>query len=367
MLSSITKLSREPVKLNMMFDIISHIQSKSHYSDTNDGEYPFIGTRSSHNNMIVKYVDYYDLDGDYICIGSVPPVVGLCTVHHGKFAVQHNVIVLKLKSKFNRLTDCLNCLAGNLTQYLHLKYVKCFRLTDDMMMNEMIPRIPFIQDDNDKHKMIIDTEGLKYAFNFWNEGNDSKCYNPSAVGMKEFTINELFNYYSKGKVNSLGKSSDGHYPCISCSAQNNGTAKYISMYDFDTNVIKTPLMTVPGDGDIYKCFVQSGKFSAQTSVHVLQPKYIEMYKCLTMIAYIMSLKFGDGTYEYHKGKLNKDRLMNESISLPVVVHNLSSAQEQQLANHSSTIEQLTNHFTDTSFTYELNENLMNWFCYKYFI
>ena len=60
-------------------------------SETNDGEYPYVGTVSAHNNMIVKYVDYYDLDGDFICINPVPPAIGMCSVHHGKIAVQRNV------------------------------------------------------------------------------------------------------------------------------------------------------------------------------------------------------------------------------------------------------------------------------------
>jgi len=362
-------LHMKPIKLINLFNVIEHDNSKSHYSETNDGEYPYVGTLYSHNNCVVKYVDYYDFDGDYICISSVLPAIGMCTVHHGKFAVQHNVIILQLKNKYKHLTDCLSCLAGNLTQYLHLKYIKYFRITEQQIQNEFIPRISFIQDLNNLHKMIIDAEGLKYCFNFWSEGCDdvNKFYNPSIIGLKKFLISELFNYYSKGKINSLAKSPAGIYPCISCSAQNNGIAKYISTYDFDTDIIGTSLITVPGDGDIYKCFVQLGKFSAQTSVHVLQPKHKEMYKSAVMISYIMSLKFGDGTYEYHKGKLNKDRLLKEVISLPVVVKGLTQKQEQQINNKEITINELTDNFTSDKFKYELNPNLINWFCYKYFI
>ena len=186
---------------------------------------------------------------------------------------------------------------------------------------------------------------------------------PIGVMMKEVRIDELFEYYGKGKVNSLAKHNDGPYPCISCSAFNNGIAKYINAYDYDTDELGFPLMTVPGDGDIYKCFVQVGKFSAQTSVHILKLKDERLNKCIGLLSYIMSLRFGDGTYEYHKGKLNKERLMNETIELPVVVRGLSESEIKQLIDGMVSTDELTNNGTNDKYTYEINENLLNNYIY----
>ena len=94
-------------------------------------------------------------------------------------------------------------------------------------------------------------------------------------------------------------------------------------------------MSVPGDGDIYQCFVQTGKFSAQTSVHLLALKdnYKYLNNSIGLIAFIMSMRLGDGTYEYHKGKLNKERLANETIMLPVVINNDKYTINENLLNN----------------------------------
>ena len=179
---------------------------------------------------------------------------------------------------------------------------------------------------------------------------------PTGMMMKEVRIDELFEYYEKGKVSSLSKCENGPYPCISCTKSNNGIAKYINTYDYDTDELGFPLLTVPGDGDIYRCFVQTGKFSATTDVHILKLKDERLNKCNVLLSFIMSLRFGDGTYEYHKRKLNKERLMNETIMLPVVVRGLS---EDDLIDHS--IYELTNDGTNKKYEYEINVNLLNTF------
>ena len=72
-------------------------------------------------------------------------------------------------------------------------------------------------------------------------------------------------------------------------------------------------------------------------------------------------------YSYSSKLLSNERLLNESITLPVVVRGLTPEQEQQISNKEITLDELTNNFTSDQFEYELNENLMNWFCWKWFI
>ena len=360
-------LHMKPVKLTSLFDVIEHENSKLHYSETNDGEYPYVGSVSAHNNMIVKYVDYYDLDGDYICVNPVPPAIGMCTVHHRKIAVQRNVIVLQLKHKFEHLTSCLSCIAGNLSQYFHLKYLKCFRINEQQIQNELVPRVPFIQSTDDPHKMVIDTEGLKYAFNFWSSGCDDSeiWYNPAYVGMKLWNIGEIFDDINCSDYYKLDDLKPGPYPLLQCGSVNNGIKCFVDKWTNEGDYI-----TVPRTGSVGYCFAQHGKFCIKytdRSLQLLQlkPEYKHLTSCLTLLAYWMTKNFVP-KYNYST-KLNNARLMKETISLPVVVRGLTPEQEQQISNKEITIEQLTNNFTSDQFEYELNENLMNWFCWKWFI
>ena len=341
-------LHMKTVKLTDLFDIVN--VNDLERIETNNNDVPLVGN-TSHNNSIVDYVDYYNFEGDCICISSSVPIVGFCSVHHGKIAINNNnnIIIIKLKDKFKHLTDCLSCFAGNLSQYFHLKYLKCFRITVDQIKNELIPRVPFIQSTDDPHKMIIDKEGLKYAFNFWSEGCDdkNKQYNPDCVRNKRFIVNEIFNYAGTGRRTK--GTNKGYYPLISRSGDNNGITEYINEYDYDGNYI-----SVAGDSNA-PCFAQCGKFAITVKLYLLQlkPEYKHMEQSLTIIAYWMKKNF-ENNYSYQSG-INAERLMKESITLPVVVSGLTQKQEQQID------------FTSDQFKYELNSNLMNWFCWKWFI
>ena len=321
-------LHMRTIKLINLFDIVS-------CGDNVESEelVPLIGN-TPHNNSIIKFVNYYNIEGDYICIN---PYIGFCSVHHGKLAVQHNIIVLHLKSKWRHLTECLNCLAGNLTQYFHLKYIKCFRINEREIINELIPRIPFIQDLNNPHKMIIDTEGLKYCFNFWSEGCDNikSFYNPSAVKMKEINISELFEPI-KGIQYFDQNIESGPYPYISASSMNNGITGFVNKFSYDTK--DENIISVAGFGSSGYCFVQRGKIAVRGHGSIilikLKSKYKHLTNSLSLIAYWMTQHFRTN-YTFHTA-LNNTRLMKESITLPTINN-------------------------------ELNPNLMNWFCYKYFI
>jgi len=353
-------LHMKTIKLINLFDVVSCGES------VECGELvPLIGN-TSHNNSIIKFVNYYNFEGDYICINVVNPYIGLCSVHHGKFAVQHNIIVLHLKSKYKRLTDCLSCLACNLTQYLHLKYIKCFRINEREIINEFIPRIPFIQDLNNSHKMIIDSEGLKYCFNFWSEGNDliNKFYNPSIIGLKKINIGQVFNVVNGISDNDRKTMKPGVYPLISSSGLNNGIIDYIDKYNYDGEFI-----SYCRSGSVGCCFVQIGKFmilNHSTGLIQLKPEYRYLSSCLTLLAYWMTQHFKQ-SYSYSSKLLSNDRIKSETITLPVVVKGLTHEQKQQISNKSVSINELTNNFTSDKFEYELNENLINWFCYKWFI
>ena len=355
-------------KMSDLFELMP--KGKKHaYGNLPEGEYPFI-SNSKYNNGIKCYVNYYDYNGTYLTISSDAETVS-CFVQRGKFAVQNIVSVLKLKPKYEYLIDdnVIDSLALVITIELRKKYNLINRLNEYRLMRESLHFIPYCVNPKNNDEIIIDASGLRYIYlynvipDYTKEHHILMTYVhngivelPTGIMMKEVRIDELFEYYEKGKVSSLSKHENGPYPCISCTKSNNGIAKYIDKYDYDTDELGFPLITVPGDGDIHKCFVQVGKFSAQTSVHVLKLKDEQLNKCIGLLSFIMSLRFGDGTYEYHKRKLNKERLMNETIMLPVVVRGLS---EDDLIDHS--IYELTNDGKSDKYKYEVNMNLLNTF------
>ena len=291
-------LHMKTVKLTDLFDIVNVNDLKQIETTDNDNIlYPLIGN-TSHNNSIVDYVNYYNFEGDCICISSSVPIVGFCSVHHGKIAINDNIIIIKLKDKFKHLSDCLSCFAGNMTQYFHLKYLKSFCIIIQQLTNEFIPRVPFIQSPDNPHKMIIDTEGLKYAFNFWNEGCDdkNKHYNPSEIKMKKIKLIDIFKVCKNNNVVDRNASKPGPYNYISIMGTNNGICGTIDHFEFDGNYI-----TVSIDGNSAGCcFAQHGKFTTTQNVKVLElkPEYKHLENCLSIIAYIMTLNFKN-IYGYH--------------------------------------------------------------------
>lgn len=345
-----------------------------------NNKYPLIAGGCD-NNGVIGYINTFTHDCEemgspsgFICVStSFMNSCCRCTVQRGKFAASATVIVLKLRNEWKILEQVLPYLALMLQIELKLRFAQFDRKS---LMNTILHSVPFKM--NSDHKMVCDIEGLKYIYYCAIEGDSSSknmypvsftpyyhIYFESPIGvmMKEVRIDELFEYYSKGKIKSLANCSDGQYPCISCSAVNNGIAKYINTHDYDTEKLGFPLLTVPGNGDIYKCFVQTGKFSAQTSVHLLKLKDERLNKYIGTLSFIMSLRFGDGTYEYHKGILNKERLMNETIELPVVVRGLSESEMKDLVDGLISIDELTNNGTSDKYTYEINENLLNNYIY----
>lgn len=183
---------------------------------------------------------------------------------------------------------------------------------------------------------------------------------PIGVMMKEVRIDELFEYAGTGKVSSIDACNKGKYPCISGTITNNGIAKYIDTYDYDGIYL-----TCPSVSDVFKCYVQNGKFSARSSVNILKLKseYQYLESSIGILAFIITLHISTGGYSYHGKNLLKDRLMNETIELPVVVRGLSESEIKQLIDGMVSTDELTNGGTNDKYTYEINENLLNNYIY----
>ena len=126
-----------------------------------------------------------------------------------------------------------------------------------------------------------------------------------------YKITDLFEYISKGK-HQINKTNNGIYPLISATIFNNGIVKYIDSYSFEENLIT--VSTVDGTS-----FVQNGKFSATSSVHILKPIHKDIdYLIVTKL---MTKKFNK---IYHWGyTLSIERLMTEEINYIDVKYNIN--------------------------------------------
>ena len=329
------------VKITDLFDIMGRGKRLAREgSKEQSGAYPLIGA-SGQKNGIIGFVDTNDFgntdDELNITVAGDGNGAGTCFCQKGGFSAVADVLVLKMKKEIEdkmmnklmneiiedmrrenegkgkspadieteakiraqeRMEQLMTSMSYMMTEQLTKVYNWSNKCSQQRLMQESV-RLPF---DNRTGELNMEA---------------TNQYDGTIIEkqLRTVKVSELFEYFGKGKINSMKNENEGIYPCISTSAFNNGCSKYIDHYDYDTDELGFTLISVPGDGDIYRCFVQHGKFSAQTSVHLLKlkPEYKYLEECLGVLAFTMSLHFGDGTYEYHKGKLNKQRLMNEEI------------------------------------------------------
>ena len=88
---------------------------------TGTGKYPLVSC-SGHNNGIVAYVDKYDYEGTYLTVSSNGSNAGTVFVQRGQFANTQDVLILKLKPKYEYLEECLSSLAFAMTAEFKHKY-----------------------------------------------------------------------------------------------------------------------------------------------------------------------------------------------------------------------------------------------------
>ena len=180
--------------------------------------------------------------------------------------------------------------------------------------------------------------------------------------MKEVRIGKLFEdvICTRFDTNEL---EDGPYPIISSSSRNNGVMGYCNKYSIDAS--NEPHITVAGTTGGY-CFVQNNKFSMLNHhtgdlVIKLKKEYSHLENYLGMLSYLMTEKFTK-IYSY-SFVLNKERLMKETISLPVIVRGIDEDTMKKLSNGMITLDEITNSGKNKDYTYEINENLLNNFVY----
>ena len=147
------------VKVTDLFEIIGRGKTST-ISTLKDGKYPLISC-TGHNNGIVRFVDKYDYDGDYITIASNgDATAGYSFVQHGKFITTAGVLLLKPKD--SKLIPILSELALAMTMKFRRKYSFNHALSVDRLKSEVIHQLPFKPDSKGNFKLDID--GIRYIY-----------------------------------------------------------------------------------------------------------------------------------------------------------------------------------------------------------
>ena len=147
------------VKVTDLFEIIGRGKTST-ISTLKDGKYPLISC-TGHNNGIVRFVDKYDYDGDYITIASNgDATAGYSFVQHGKFITTAGVLLLKPKD--SKLIPILSELALAMTMEFRRKYSFNHALSVDRLKSEVIHQLPF--KPTSKGDFELDIEGIRYIY-----------------------------------------------------------------------------------------------------------------------------------------------------------------------------------------------------------
>ena len=125
---------------------------------------------------------------------------------------------------------------------------------------------------------------------------------------KKFKVGDLFEIKrSKNNIN-FERCNTGSTPLISAGNENNGIVGYINKEDFEVFPVNSITVNIFG-----KAFVQTKDFCASTNVLMIRNEHLTKNIGL-FIAAILSKKHSK--YNYND-KISKDKLFNETISLPV--------------------------------------------------
>ena len=130
---------------------------------------------------------------------------------------------------------------------------------------------------------------------------------------KMYKVSELTTMLISGKV-IASNSKDGEYPLISYKSVNNGILKYIDTYKYDG--INHKYITVARNGSVGYSFYRPYKFNTTANVYVLEIKNeidIDPTIISLILTNILSKKYS------YTNKLTKDKLMNETINIPMFV------------------------------------------------
>jgi predicted RNA methylase len=127
-------------------------------NDLNEGMYPLVSS-SMKNNGVVKYINEYDLDGEYLVVSCArEPNTGFTSYHKGKFSVTSCVKVLKPKNNID-----IENIPDYFTKHLSETYNRNNPLTTELLMNEeiLLPKLMFKYKLSDIFEIVSPKKGYK--------------------------------------------------------------------------------------------------------------------------------------------------------------------------------------------------------------
>jgi len=156
----VNKCLLRDVRVDELFELVNGIKDMDR-NTMKPGPYPLVSS-SGVNNGFIDFVDSYNYDGTYISYARTG-TVGSCFVQRGKFMLlNHSNGLLKLKDEYKYLDEALVVLAFTMTLHFRGLYKYSTLLSNDRLMNEVIPDIPFVRDANGE--WVIDVSGLRYMY-----------------------------------------------------------------------------------------------------------------------------------------------------------------------------------------------------------
>ena len=271
-------------------------------SDRIEGSTPFV-TAGSENQGVADYIVTEKKYSNAITID----MFGNCFYHDGTLFGDDNIYFLISNniSKHSKLfiTTIINSTLKEKYSFSHQ-----FRQKD---LDTLIINLPSTSDNfpdwqymEDYMKEItklaakrvekLKEEKTKYKI-------DTKCWG-------EFRVGDLFEIKrSKNNIN-FERCNTGSTPLISAGNENNGIVGYIDKEDFEVFPANSITVNIFG-----KAFVQTKDFCASANVLIIRNEHLTKNIGL-FIAAILSKKHSK--YNYND-QINKDKLFNETISIPV--------------------------------------------------
>ena len=291
-IKDIEGLENNIIKLKLS-DIFEPIKLKT-YKNEDNGIYPLYG--STKLNKISGHSNNYSIDTNssddlliklygICCIGKTGSA-GYLNVHKGKFAINSTVLPCKIKIKLSDL---------NLS-YISIQLNRRFNYSNTFTVDKINIEVN-----------IINNETLFKEFDLRVKTKDI-----DDIKIKEWKKIKISDYFIIPKLKQVASKStysDGDYPLISSSSNNNGIIKYINHFDYDGDYI-----TVARSGSVGASFYQNGKFSIDTSVKILQPKEnnnIGLYILALLLNWYLPQKYS------YTNKITNQKLLNEEVNIPI--------------------------------------------------
>jgi type I restriction-modification system DNA methylase subunit len=244
----ITELSRE-YKIFSLFELVKHRITPI---DSAEGEFPLVSS-SMKSNGVVKHIDSYDLEGEYLVVSYArEPNTGFTSYHKGKFSVTSCVGVLKPIK--NLESDALNLIALLMTSQLSTRHDRGNPLNNEILMSESI-----IMDENVKIRCKL-SDIFKLA--------------TPKKGYKKYVVDEIEVGSERYKI-----------PYYSAIKHNNGIRGYCEESAFDEG--EYYIICKTGDGAGGYTYIANAPFNFNPTVMVLTSK-IDIKNKIAFALYLTS-------------------------------------------------------------------------------